>query len=102
MFADPERLEEIETAVGKAADTLAELDDSGGDAKARTVPPGCPARLGRIGDSGVAVSKARTAWLSMRTPPRQPHSWVELVLRSTGTPEPTNYVRRASVSRATR
>ncbi len=50
MLTDPERLDEIEAAVGAAAEKLAGLDDAAGEAKAHTVRAGCLARLGRIGD----------------------------------------------------
>src|SRR5207248_11553225 len=46
MLTDPERLDEIESAVGAAAGKLAELDDSAGGAKAHAVRAGC---LGRPG-----------------------------------------------------
>lgn len=61
MLVDPERLDEIETAVRAAAETLAELDDNAGEAKAHTVRAGCLARLGRIGDCEVALDNALTA-----------------------------------------
>nr|WP_197515068.1 AAA family ATPase [Mycobacterium sp. 1245805.9] len=61
MLTDPERLDEIETAVGTAAATLAELGDAAGEATAHTVRAGCLARLGRIGDCEVALDDALTA-----------------------------------------
>jgi DNA-binding SARP family transcriptional activator len=61
MLAHPERLDEIEAAVGAAADKLAQLDDPAGEAKAHTVRAGCLARLGRIGDCEVALDDALTA-----------------------------------------
>ena len=50
MLTDPERLDEIESAVAAAAEKLAGLDDAAGEAKAHTVRAACLARLGRIGD----------------------------------------------------
>ncbi len=47
MLAHPERLDEIEAAVGAAADKLAQLGDAAGEAKAHTVRAGCLARLGQ-------------------------------------------------------
>ncbi|HEX3547755.1 MAG TPA: BTAD domain-containing putative transcriptional regulator, partial [Mycobacterium sp.] len=61
MLTDPERLDDIESAVGKAADKLAGLDDAGGEANAHTVRAGCLARLGRIGDCEIALDHALTA-----------------------------------------
>ncbi|MGQ9406667.1 BTAD domain-containing putative transcriptional regulator [Mycolicibacterium gilvum] len=61
MLTDPERLDEIEVAVGAAAGALAELDDAAGEAKAHTVRAGCLARLGRIGDCETALDQALTA-----------------------------------------
>ena len=61
MLIHPERLDEIEAAVGAAADRLAELDDAAGEAKAHTVRAVCLARLGRIGDCEVALDHALTA-----------------------------------------
>ncbi|WKG04227.1 BTAD domain-containing putative transcriptional regulator [Mycolicibacterium sp. HK-90] len=61
MLIDPERLDEIESAVDAAAGTLAEFDDAAGEAKAHTVRAGCLARLGRIGDCEVALDNALTA-----------------------------------------
>ncbi|OBH88839.1 BTAD domain-containing putative transcriptional regulator [Mycobacterium sp. E2733] len=61
MLAHPERLDDIEAAVGAAADKLAQLDDPAGEAKAHTVRAGCLARLGRIGDCEVALDDALTA-----------------------------------------
>jgi tetratricopeptide (TPR) repeat protein len=61
MLIHPERLDEVEAAVGAAADKLAELDDAAGEAKAHTVRAGCLARLGRIGDCEVALDDALTA-----------------------------------------
>ena len=61
MLIHPERLDVVETAVGAAADKLAELDDAAGEAKAHTVRAGCLARLGRIGDCEIALDNALTA-----------------------------------------
>ncbi len=61
MLTDPERLDEIETAVGTAAATLAQLGDAAGEATAHTVRAGCLARLGRIGDCEIALDDALTA-----------------------------------------
>ena len=61
MLTDPERLDEIETALGAAAEELAGLDDAAGEAKAHTVRAGCLARLGRIGDCETALDQALTA-----------------------------------------
>ncbi len=61
MLIHPERLDEVESAVGAAARTLAELDDAAGEAKAHTVRAGCLARLGRIGDCEIALDDALTA-----------------------------------------
>ncbi|WP_422206664.1 BTAD domain-containing putative transcriptional regulator [Mycobacterium sp.] len=61
MLIHPERLDEVETALGTAANKLAELDDPAGEAKAHTVRASCLARLGRIGDCEVALDDALTA-----------------------------------------
>ncbi|WP_419866299.1 BTAD domain-containing putative transcriptional regulator [Mycobacterium scrofulaceum] len=61
MLIHPERLDEVETAVGAAASKLAELGDAAGEAKAHTVRAGCLARLGRIGDCEIALDDALTA-----------------------------------------
>lgn len=61
MLTQPERLDEVETAVGAAAGKLAELDDAAGEAMAHTVRAGCLARLGRIGDCEIALDDALTA-----------------------------------------
>ncbi len=61
MLTHPERLDEIEAALGGAAGTLAELHDAAGEAKAHTVRAGCLARLGRVGDCEVALDDALTA-----------------------------------------
>ncbi len=61
MLSHPEQLDAVETAVGAAADKLAELDDASGEAKAHTVRASCLARLGRIGDCEVALDHALTA-----------------------------------------
>lgn len=61
MLIHPERLDEVETAVGAAAARLAELGDAAGEAKAHTVRAECLARLGRIGDCEVALDDALTA-----------------------------------------
>ncbi|EFG77816.1 adenylate/guanylate cyclase catalytic domain protein [Mycobacterium parascrofulaceum ATCC BAA-614] len=61
MLIHPERLDEVETAVGAAAARLAEFGDAAGEAKAHTVRAGCLARLGRIGDCEIALDDALTA-----------------------------------------
>ncbi len=61
MLTDPERLDEIESAVAAAAEKLAGLDDAAGEAKAHTVRAACLARLGRIGDCETALDQALTA-----------------------------------------
>ncbi|WP_137146718.1 BTAD domain-containing putative transcriptional regulator [Mycolicibacterium sp. CR10] len=61
MLTDPERLDEIEAAVGAAAGSLAELGDAAGEAKAHTVRASCLARLGRVGDCETALDQALTA-----------------------------------------
>ena len=61
MLIHPDRLDEVEAAVGAAADKLAELDDTAGEAKAHTVRAACLARLGRIGDCEIALDDALTA-----------------------------------------
>ena len=61
MLIHPERLDEVEAALGAAAAKLAELDDAAGEAKAHTVRAGCLNRLGRIGDCEVALDDALTA-----------------------------------------
>ena len=61
MLTDPERLDDIETAVAAAAERLAGLDDAAGEAKAHTVRAGCLARLGRIADAETALDHALTA-----------------------------------------
>jgi hypothetical protein len=61
MLTDPERLDEIESALAAAAEELAGLDDAAGEAKAHTVRAGCLSRLGRIGDCETALDHALTA-----------------------------------------
>jgi DNA-binding SARP family transcriptional activator len=61
MLTHPERLDEVETALGMAARKLAELDDAAGEANAHTVRAACLARLGRIGDGEIALDDALTA-----------------------------------------
>lgn len=61
MLIHPEQLDEIEAALGVAADRLAGLGDAEGEAKAHTVRAGCLARLGRIGDCEIALDSALTA-----------------------------------------
>ena len=61
MLVHPERLDEIEAALGAAAAKLAELDDAAGEAKAHTVRAACLARLGRVGDCEIALDDALTA-----------------------------------------
>ncbi len=68
MLIHPERLDEVEAAVGVAADKLAELDDAAGEAKAQTVRAACLARLGRIGDCEIALDDALTAARRGREP----------------------------------
>ncbi|MGA5543808.1 BTAD domain-containing putative transcriptional regulator [Mycobacterium sp. NPDC051198] len=61
MLVDPERLNEIESAVAAAATALSELGDAAGEAKAHTVRAGCLARLGRVADCEVALDHALAA-----------------------------------------
>jgi DNA-binding SARP family transcriptional activator/predicted ester cyclase len=61
MLTDPGRLDEMESAVGAAAETLAGLQDAAGEAKAHTVRAGCLARLGRVGDCEIALDQALNA-----------------------------------------
>ncbi|OBF99157.1 hypothetical protein A5772_13185 [Mycolicibacter sinensis] len=61
MLIHPERLDDVEVAVGQAARRLAEIADASGEAKAHTVRAGCLARLGRIGDCEDALDDALTA-----------------------------------------
>ncbi|MCV7261286.1 BTAD domain-containing putative transcriptional regulator [Mycobacterium shimoidei] len=61
MLIHPERLDEVEAALGAAAEKLARLGDAAGEAKAHTVHAACLARLGRIGDCEVALDNALTA-----------------------------------------
>lgn len=61
MLTHPERLDDIESALGSAARRLAELDDAAGEAKAHNVRAGCLARLGRIADCELALDDALTA-----------------------------------------
>nr|WP_235674798.1 BTAD domain-containing putative transcriptional regulator [Mycolicibacterium pulveris] len=61
MLTDPERLDEIESAVALAAETLAGMDDAAGEANAHTVRAGCLARLGRVADCESALDQALTA-----------------------------------------
>ncbi len=61
MLIHPERLDEVEAAVGAAAVRLAELGDAAGEAKAHTVRAGCLARLGRVGDCEMALDDALSA-----------------------------------------
>nr|WP_232065058.1 BTAD domain-containing putative transcriptional regulator [Mycobacterium cookii] len=61
MLIHPERLDEVETALGLAAQKLAELDDAAGEATAHTIRAACLARLGRIGDCEIALDDALTA-----------------------------------------
>ncbi|WP_231987561.1 BTAD domain-containing putative transcriptional regulator [Mycobacterium sp. 852002-51152_SCH6134967] len=75
MLTDPERLDDIESAVNVAAERLAALDDAAGEAKAHTVRAGCLARLGRIGDCETALDQALTAARRARD-----HSRVNAVL----------------------
>nr|WP_139813461.1 BTAD domain-containing putative transcriptional regulator [Mycobacterium simiae] len=61
MLIHPDRLDEVEAALGGAAAKLAELDDAAGEAKAHTVRASCLARLGRIADCELALDNALTA-----------------------------------------
>src|SRR3984957_17521041 len=61
ILVHPERLDDVEAALGAAADKLAEIDDAAGEAKAHTVRATCLARLGRIGDCEIALDDALTA-----------------------------------------
>ena len=61
MLIHPERWTRSRGRWGAAADKLAELGDAAGEAKAHTVRAGCLARLGRIGDSEIALDHALTA-----------------------------------------
>ncbi|OBI75610.1 BTAD domain-containing putative transcriptional regulator [Mycobacterium sp. E740] len=61
MLTEPERLDEIESAVDAAAREFAAAGDAAGEAKAHTVRAGCLARLGRIGDCEAALDQALTA-----------------------------------------
>ncbi len=61
VLIHPERLDDVEVALGAAAQKLAEIDDAAGEAKAHTVRATCLARLGRIGDCEIALDDALTA-----------------------------------------
>jgi DNA-binding SARP family transcriptional activator len=61
VLVHPERLDDVEAALGAAAQKLAEIDDAAGEAKAHTVRATCLARLGRIGDCEIALDDALTA-----------------------------------------
>jgi DNA-binding SARP family transcriptional activator len=61
VLIHPERLDEVEAALGAAAAKLAELDDAAGEATAHTVRATCLARLGRIADCEIALDDALTA-----------------------------------------
>ena len=61
VLVHPERLDDVEPALGAAAQKLAEIDDAAGEAKAHTVRATCLARLGRIGDCEIALDDALTA-----------------------------------------
>ena len=61
VLVHPERLDEVEAALGDAAQKLAEIDDAAGEAKAHTVRATCLARLGRVGDCEIALDDALTA-----------------------------------------
>ena len=58
MLTHPERLEELVSAVGAAADKLAELADAAGEAMAHTVRAACLGRLGRVADCEIALDEA--------------------------------------------
>ncbi|WP_253900645.1 BTAD domain-containing putative transcriptional regulator [Mycobacterium asiaticum] len=60
MLKHPERLDEVETALRAAAQQLASLGDSAGEAKAHTVRAASLARLGRIADCEIALDDALT------------------------------------------
>ncbi|WP_231995956.1 BTAD domain-containing putative transcriptional regulator [Mycobacterium sp. 852002-51163_SCH5372311] len=61
VLIHPERLDEVETALGTAAEKLAALDDAAGEANAHTVRATCLGRLGRIAECEVALDDALTA-----------------------------------------
>ena len=61
ILVHPERLDDVEAALGAAAHKLAEIDDAAGEAKAHTVRARCLARLGRIGDCEIALDDALSA-----------------------------------------
>ncbi len=61
MLIHPERLDEVEVALGAAANELAGLDDAAGEATAHTVRAACLTRLGRIADCEIALDNALTA-----------------------------------------
>ncbi|WP_211296260.1 BTAD domain-containing putative transcriptional regulator [Mycobacterium aquaticum] len=61
MLIHPERLDDLELALDKAAQRLAELNDGAGEAKAHTVRAQCLARLGRIADCETALDHALSA-----------------------------------------
>ena len=61
ILIHPERLDDVEAALGAAAHKLAEIDDAAGEAKAHTVRARCLARLGRIGDCEIALDDALSA-----------------------------------------
>lgn len=61
MLIHPERLDEVEAALGAAAAKFAEQDDAAGEATAHTVRAGCLARLGRIADCEGALDDALNA-----------------------------------------
>ena len=61
ILVHPERLDDVEAALGAAAHKLAEIDDAAGEAKAHTVRARCLARLGRVGDCEIALDDALTA-----------------------------------------
>ncbi|MGE5695998.1 MAG: BTAD domain-containing putative transcriptional regulator, partial [Candidatus Sericytochromatia bacterium] len=61
MLVHPERLDEVEAALGAAADKLAELGDAAGEAKAHTERAACLGRLGRVADCEIALDNALTA-----------------------------------------
>ncbi|WP_445164442.1 BTAD domain-containing putative transcriptional regulator [Mycobacterium sp. Dal123C01] len=75
MLIHPERLDEVEAALGAAAAKLAELGDAAGEAKAHTVRAGCLFRLGRVADCEIALDDALTAARRARE-----HRWVNAVL----------------------
>ena len=72
VLVHPERLDDVEAALGAAAQKLAEIDDAAGEAKAHTVRATCLARLGRIGDCEIALGRRSDGGTACaRSPPGQ-------------------------------